>query len=396
MESSKFCGLNPNPEAETSDWIPLTTAFAFSLETATTVGYGLPGNSSAFFQECSWLQTAIYFEMLTAMLFNAFLFAFFFARLARCENRGLQVVFADKATLRVEKFDAINPNKGNIIFEVQVYDVDRKHPLVDAHVRMYAINHNPQYSAATTSAACDSNNDDHCAFDFQLMRISNPNDELGGKLYTSLPHRVTHTIDRFSPLSPSSAKGARTPTFRLPSSGIVLREADAAYGNRDACYCPVCGESFNCWKFLEKHVSYNSILEKHDNVRGLGKNGKEGRHMDFDLGKFAEENRKREIVPPAEEKKPLPPPEDSIDEIRKHINFSGMEILVIVEATDPLMGGSFQALQSYVYDDIGFNCKHANCLVRGHTHSFRRKMLSGITVDLNRFHLLSSVALDGN
>ena len=77
-----------------------SAAFAFSLETTTTVGYGLPGSSNAFFEGCPELQVVIYFQMLMSILFNAFLFAFFFARVARCETRGIQVVFSQKAIIK--------------------------------------------------------------------------------------------------------------------------------------------------------------------------------------------------------------------------------------------------------------------------------------------------------
>lgn len=38
-------------------------AFAFSLETCTTVGYGLPSGKNAFFENCPGLQVVIYFQM---------------------------------------------------------------------------------------------------------------------------------------------------------------------------------------------------------------------------------------------------------------------------------------------------------------------------------------------
>ncbi len=53
------CGLAPKDET-----IEFGPAFAFSLETCTTVGYGLPNSTNAFFEkECFSLQVAIYFQM---------------------------------------------------------------------------------------------------------------------------------------------------------------------------------------------------------------------------------------------------------------------------------------------------------------------------------------------
>jgi len=75
------------------------TAFAFSLETATTVGYGLPGdNSDSFFRACWELQATIWMQMVVQMFFNSFLLAFFYSRLSRSETRANLVCFTDKGT----------------------------------------------------------------------------------------------------------------------------------------------------------------------------------------------------------------------------------------------------------------------------------------------------------
>ena len=90
-------------------------AFAFSLETTTTVGYGLPNGVNGFFEACPELVVVVYFQMVISMFFvssdlhvhepgrytltltlllrlqNAFLLSFMFARLARCEARAAQV-----------------------------------------------------------------------------------------------------------------------------------------------------------------------------------------------------------------------------------------------------------------------------------------------------------------
>ncbi len=57
-----FCGLGINNEP-----FSMASAFAFSLETATTVGYGLPNGTNSFFSNCPGLQTVIYFQMGTCL-----------------------------------------------------------------------------------------------------------------------------------------------------------------------------------------------------------------------------------------------------------------------------------------------------------------------------------------
>ena len=127
MDPDKDCGLASDP-GETIDFLG---AFAFSLETCTTVGYGLPGGTNGFFENCPRLQAAIYLQMVFSMLFNAFLFAFFFSRLARAEARGTQVLFSNKAI--IEYCD------GKWLFHARIYDLDSAHPVVEAHVRLYVV-----------------------------------------------------------------------------------------------------------------------------------------------------------------------------------------------------------------------------------------------------------------
>lgn len=96
--------------------VPITLhgAFGFSLETATTVGYSLPGTSNALFENCVAITVAIYFQMMLSMMFNTFLFAFFFARLAKSESRAIQVVFSDKCVVR-------ETERGSLVCQLRVY-----------------------------------------------------------------------------------------------------------------------------------------------------------------------------------------------------------------------------------------------------------------------------------
>ena len=214
------CGLGLKNEP-----IEFTPAFAFSLETCTTVGYGLPNSSNGFFEaDCVGLQIAIYFQMMSSMLFNAFLFSFVFARLARCQTRGAQVLFSDKAIMEVRD--------GRWMLHVRIYDFDASQPLVEAHVRMYCVSWRDYQKQARDLVQ------PHL---LHTMRILQPNDEFGAPLFTSIPANVTHQIDAFSPLAPIRM---RKKVKYLPHAGLSLREADQVSGNRDGVLCPVCGETF--------------------------------------------------------------------------------------------------------------------------------------------------------
>ena len=92
------CGLGPTPQAP----IAFMGAFAFSLETCTTVGYGLPGASDAFFEEgCELLVITIFAQMMWSMMFNAFLFSFFFSLMSKSEFRSSQIIFTNKLLINV-------------------------------------------------------------------------------------------------------------------------------------------------------------------------------------------------------------------------------------------------------------------------------------------------------
>merc|ERR1711971_959771 len=107
-------------------------------ETATTVGYGLPSSSNAFFEEgCSHVQVSIFFQMVFCMLFNAFMFAFFHSQLSKSETQSIQLVFSNKLVIGVKK----DKNKNQVYASVRCYDLDSAYPLVEAHARMYLLDH---------------------------------------------------------------------------------------------------------------------------------------------------------------------------------------------------------------------------------------------------------------
>jgi hypothetical protein len=171
MNPLEDCGLSQEPGSP----IKFGPAFAFSLETCTSgthaapsnscgrsqsnmrapplVGYGLPGGTNAFFENCPTLQVVLYFQMLFSMMFNAFLIAFFYSRIARCDQRGAQVILSKKALLTVVE--------GQVYFQVRVYDVDAANPVIEARIRMYAVMKSRPVP--------------------RPLRILDPNDELGGK-----------------------------------------------------------------------------------------------------------------------------------------------------------------------------------------------------------------------
>lgn len=226
--------------------IEFKPAFAFSLETCTTVGYGLPNGVNSFFEsECGGLQIAIFFQMTLSMLFNAFLFAFLFARLSRSDARGAQVLFSDKAIIEMRD--------GRWMLHVRIYDFDSSKCVVEAHTRMYCVSWR-DYERQERDLV-----QPHL---LQPMRILRPNDELGAQLFTSIPTNITHEIDAYSPLAPLKL---RRKVNYMRTAGLYLREADQNSGSRNGVLCPVCGETYGTLDSLKRHVQYQQLSEEKDN-----------------------------------------------------------------------------------------------------------------------------------
>jgi hypothetical protein len=263
------------------------------------------------------------------MLFNAFLFAFLFARLARCENRGAQVLFSEKAI--------IEKRNGKWFLHVRVYDMDSAQPVVEAHVRMYCVSWR-DYERQTRDFV-----QPHL---LHAMRILQPNDELGANMYTSIPANVTHQIDAYSALAPPSL---REEVNTKSSHGIVYREVDSP-GNA----CPVCGEVYDSLQQLEHHIAYKRIEESMIPNFPI-----KGSHRDSDLVKDA-------LVKPIELTE-----QDIIEQL------SDKEIMCIVEGIEPMVSGTFQALQSYKLEDIVFGGTFAPCMSQRDGQ---------IYVDVSQFH----------
>ncbi|CAJ1929400.1 unnamed protein product [Cylindrotheca closterium] len=308
------------------------TSFAFSLETCTTVGYGLPGGNNGFFQNnCPSVQIAIYAQMTWSMMFNAFLLAFFFTKMANCENRSIQVVFADKLCVNVRDFtndkvisdegdeyasshhdaDEVYRNSG-VCVNVRCYDIDSAYPVVEAHVRMYMIDKNLK---------------------LHVLRIMHPDDDMGSMLYTSLPTEIIHHVDHHSPLAPSKFN---KPPFLAKSHGMPFRAIDSATGNRDEIICPVCGEAYGTYERFRKHVAYQKMVEEHDEYPV------ETSHRSLEV--------------------PIHIPTVTLDDVQQYMSQNMAEIIVVVEGIDPQVSGTFQALQSYKYDDIAWDGEFVQCL----------------------------------
>jgi hypothetical protein len=264
------------------------------------------------------------------MFYNAFFAAVIIARIAICSNRAVQVVFSNKAIVSVIG--------GQVRFQVRVYDVDSQHPVVEAHVRLYAV---------TKERAVP-----------RPMRIIQPNDELNAMLFLSLPQVVSHHIDLYSMLHPHQ------PDHPLldKNQGLMLRQADSATCSREEVTCAVCGESYGTHGRLINHTQYQQRLEKKYNVPAQGTH-LATRQQELELDRFK--------------------PSKNLQVLKAHFEVEISEVICVVEGIDPLTSGTFTALYSYRAEDIVWdNGAMFHPCIRVDSDIFR--------VDLDRFHQIDS------
>ena len=124
--------------------------------------------------------------------------------------------------------------------------------------------------------------------------------------------------------------------------------------------CPVCGENFGNYTNLRRHIKYNKLMEGADDNVPI-----EGSHQDPGL-----------ILP--HHTKPFELSEDILrDSLRDK------EIICVCEGVEPLVSGSFSALQSYKSKDIVFGGRYSSCMMQRD---------GKVIVDLDRFHEITPPA----
>jgi hypothetical protein len=86
-------------------------------------------------------------------------------------------------------------------------------------------------------------------------------------------------------------------------------------------------------------------------------------------------------------------PRPVYDEFRRYYERANVEIICVVEAIDPILSGTFHAVQSYTIDDIAFDSEFAPCVLadgcakkRGGWLTNRGAAGCSMKVDLDSFH----------
>lgn len=148
------------------------------------------------------------------------------------QTRGVQVVMSEKAIVSIVD--------GQVRFQMRVYDIDARKPVVEAHIRLYAVAKRRPVP--------------------RPLRLIQPNDDYGAMLFLSFPYVVSHHIDIYSMLHPPIRKKPGS----IDPSGLFLRQVDSVNGSREDFICHICGESYPTHQCWVDHVQYQQILEKKD------------------------------------------------------------------------------------------------------------------------------------
>ncbi|CEG49734.1 animal inward rectifier k channel (irk-c) family protein [Plasmopara halstedii] len=194
----------------------ITDAYVFSLETIMTIGYGAPMDD-IFFGGCTSIATLLTFESFAGIILDSVCIGIFYARFARANQRANTIMFSNSAVIR--------KIRGHYYFMLQTCE-RRKHQLVEAHVRLYAVRH---------EVGDDTDEPNETLFQCHQMRVQQPDDDCGAMLLMVLPQVVVHRIDQWSPLFPPDClprDGGDSKTCAMYPNP-TQRQVDIDNGNRD-------------------------------------------------------------------------------------------------------------------------------------------------------------------
>uniref|UniRef100_A0A6U9CWQ7 Inward rectifier potassium channel C-terminal domain-containing protein n=1 Tax=Zooxanthella nutricula TaxID=1333877 RepID=A0A6U9CWQ7_9DINO len=198
--TSRRCGLKASS---------FLRALYLAVETVETIGYGVP---DPYFNECYSGIFVLGASGLWQTVFSALMISVICTRISRPQARASSVCFSEKAVVR--------RIRGQVYFMVQACDL-RKHQLIEAHVRLYCVQHAPTSNCVV--------------FQTRAMRLQHPDDDLGAMLLLTLPQLIVHRVDLWSPLWPETDRrpciGTPQSCFNFPD--VPQRGADAENGNRE-------------------------------------------------------------------------------------------------------------------------------------------------------------------
>ena len=143
-----------------------------------TIGYG---TRDVFFDNCWEASVLIFLESIVSILLDCISLGIVYSHISSGRRRATSILFSDRAV--------IHRVHGELFLAFQVVE-QKKHPLVEAHVRCYAVrDETDAWGRRVEFQPC-------------AMRLDKPDDEMGSMLFLSLPSLVMHRLDAWSPLVP--------------------------------------------------------------------------------------------------------------------------------------------------------------------------------------------------
>lgn len=289
-------------------------ALFFSMETMMTIGYS---THDIFFRGCPEMLIVITAESIVGCLLDAFCFGILYCRLSRGNTRACSILFSDKAV--IQKIG------GRFYFMFRMAEL-RKHQLIEAHVRCYAIRHVKDKMGKTIH------------FQSCAMRTMHPDDDLGAMIFLPVPQLVVCCIDAWSPLYP--------PSFNIPIHqhnasaeylfpDIYQRAGDVDSGTRDPkqnVSCNNCGLVFTNKTYLKQHMT------------NKGSNGTKctptpSQHSNINISTtsidYTRENKMSNQI--------------TVDKLKEFWSDSKMEVIIVLEGIDAITSFTLQARHSYSY-----------------------------------------------
>eukprot|EP00438_Fugacium_kawagutii_P022827 Skav230302 [mRNA] locus=scaffold430:30461:31306:+ [translate_table: standard] len=156
-------------------------AFMLSLETMTTIGYGV---SDPMFDECPEVLPLLVVQSLVSLLMDAIFLNLMYTRFSTAFTRSASIIFTEVACVYEEK--------GFVKMAFRICEVARK-PLIEPMVRMYIMKHGPHPTGASGAEG-------FLDLDVKQMPLEEPDINISdGKLFLTLPSRVVHCFDSESP-----------------------------------------------------------------------------------------------------------------------------------------------------------------------------------------------------
>lgn len=282
----------------------------------------------------------------------------------------------------------------------------RKHQLVEAHVRMYTLKketdlyireHIVNASSNRPAMAHSEGNSNQIQqflqgvtyFQTCPMRISQPSDDRGAMLLLCLPQVIVHELNESSPLMPPRK-------WKSNRTGEIY---DSSNDDRSYRSKPVVSLKSNPYATpprsnkIKTTTAVNTIEEPTERLKASNSSQFDTTEMNmqtsYQKGEIALSVKTEESKPYASGdyiKVDMESSDERVEHnIKKYMEDRNVEIIVIIEGSDPATGGAVQCRHSYIPSEIQWHKTFAPCV-------FEDDLDGSAIIDFNLFHQLRDVA----